>query len=51
MSVCRERGILAPNPINAGWMAGPAEGEGGYRRKEGEGHGAGILVQPHSDIA
>ena len=37
VSVCRERGILTPNPINAGWMAGPAEGEGGYRHEEGEG--------------
>lgn len=31
VSVRGERGIPAPNPINAGWMAGPAEGEGGYR--------------------
>lgn len=31
--MCRETGIPVPNPINAGWVAGPAEGEGGYGRK------------------
>lgn len=36
VSVCREEGIPAPNPLNAGWMAGPA-GEG----DEGEGRDAG----------
>lgn len=46
MSVCRERGIPAPNPINAGWMAGPAEGEGGYREEEGEGDGQGCWSNP-----
>ena len=30
VSARRERGIPAPNPINAGRMAGPAQGEGGY---------------------
>lgn len=52
MSVCCERGIPAPNPINAGWMAGPAEGEAGYREEERGGLWAGMLVQPTaSDIA
>lgn len=40
MSMCREKGIPVPNPINAGRMAGPAEGEGGgYREEEEEGNG------------
>lgn len=37
VSVCGERGIPTPNPINAGWMAGPTEGEQEYREEEGEG--------------
>lgn len=28
--MCREIEIPVPNPINAGWMAGHAEEEGGY---------------------
>lgn len=45
VSVCCDRGILAPNPINAEWMAGPAEG-GGYSQEEGEGHGQGCWSNP-----
>lgn len=47
--VCREMEIPVPNPINAGWMAGHAEEEGGYwyeGRKKGRGGGewAGIIA-------
>lgn len=38
--MCREMEIPAPNPINAGWMAGHAKEEGGYwneGKEEGEG--------------
>lgn len=40
--------IPVPNPINAGWMAGHTEEEGGYwyegKRRRGE--WVGIMVQP-----
>lgn len=46
--MCREMEIPVPNPINAGWMAGHAEEEGGYwyegkrkgRRRVGGDNGA-----------
>lgn len=43
MSMHRERGIPEPNLINAGWMAGQAEGRGGYYGEERE--GCGLLLQ------
>lgn len=46
VSVCGERGIPAPNPINAGWMAGPAEGEGGYRGRGRGGRAGGRDAGP-----
>lgn len=45
--VCHEMEIPVPNPINAGWMAGHAEEEGGYwceGKRKGRVVG-GIMVQ------
>lgn len=46
MSVCRERGIPTPNPIIAGWMAGHAEGEGGYTVGKRKGWATGRDASP-----
>lgn len=49
--MCRDRGIPAPNPINAEWMAGLEKGEWAHREVHGEGQGQDDAPSLSSDIA